>query len=162
MQITKNINGHDYTFEVPENYIVAEEISGTYDGYKLTQETCCYCSRIFKKETSEFSGKEVKHIGTLIYNPDSSKITLHKFVDDAEHKFIKGQSYGINNEIIKRLRTFDRILIENKKNYFEIPVAKALKIGNYLHFDKYELQLFIPIEEFKIIEKRGKKSVYKK
>lgn len=152
MEITKTINGHEYTFEVPQNWIVAEEIKGNYDGYKLTHETNCYCSKIYKQNTNFFDDKEIKNIGTLIYNPETERITLYKHVNDEEHRFEKGLAYGINNEIIKHLRTFDKILIENKTNKFVISVAKALKVGQYLHFNKYELQLFIPISEFKQIK----------
>lgn len=158
MQITKEVNGHEYTFEVPENWIIAEEIKGNYDGYKIIQETSCYCSKLFRVNTSAFLEKEVKQIGMLCYNPDTEKVTLFKFVNDEEHRFEKGQMYGINNEIIKHMRTFDRIVIENKTHKFEISVAKAVKVGQYLHFDKYELQLFIPIDEFKTTEKKVKKN----
>lgn len=149
MQITKNIKGIEYTFEVPQNWMVAEEIKGNYDGYKLTHDTNCYCSKIYKTNTSFYEDKKVKNIGTLIFNPETERITLYKYVNDEEHKFLKSQSYGINNEIIKHLRTFDKIIIENNKSKYLISVSKALKVGQYLHFDKYELQLFIPISEFK-------------
>ena len=157
MQVIREINGHQYEFEVPENWIIAEEMKGVYNGYKLSHETSCYSSKIYKTNTSEFSDKETKNIGTLLFNPDTERITLYKFVNDEIHRFETGDAYGVNNEIIKRLRTFDRILIENKTNYFEISVAKAVKVGQYLHFDKYELQLFIPISEFKVKDKKKQK-----
>lgn len=167
MQITKEINGHEYTFEVTQNWLAAHDIAKCYDGYKIFHCTSCYCSKLYLQNTSVFEeNKEPKLIGTLIYNPDTERMILYKKVSDEEHKFIKGQSYGINNEIIKHLRTFDKIIIDNSSNRFEISVAKAIKVGEYLHFNKYELQLFIPIEEFKMTDikknKKGKKNVYKK
>lgn len=154
MEIKKIINGHEYTFEVPQNFIVAEEIKGNYDGYKIIHETNCYSSTLYKANTNFYEKKKMQNIGILVFNPETEKITLHKFVNDAEHKFLKSQSYGINNEIIKHLRTFDNIIIHNKKDKFFISVSKALKVGQYLHFDKYELQLFIPISEFTILKKK--------
>lgn len=156
MEVVRIVNGHEYTFVVMPNWMVAEEIKGNYDGYKIEQETSCYKSVLYKINTGAFKTKERKNIGTLICNPETEQITLYKFVNDEEHRFKSGQMYGINNEIIKHLRTYDRILIENKTNYFEISVAKAMKVGQYLHFDKYELQLFIPISEFKTKEKSKK------
>lgn len=149
MQITKEINGMEYTFEVPLNHIVATDIAKSYDGYRIEHNTECYISKLFKVNTSAFLPKERKLIGTLKCNPETEIITLIKYVDDDVHKFLKTEAYGINNEIIKHLRPCDKILIVAGKSKFTISVSKALKVGQYLHFSKYELQLFIPISEFK-------------
>ena len=151
MQIKKTIKGIEYTFEVPLNMIIAQDIAKSYDGYRIEQETNCYTSNLYKVNTSVFLPKERKLIGRLLYNPNYDYITLYKFVNDDIHKFLKSDAYGINNEIIKHLRTCDKIMIRSKDNKYTISVAKALKVGQYLHFDKYELQLFIPIKEFKKI-----------
>jgi len=149
MQITKEINGREYTFEVPQNHIIAKDIAKSYDGYRIEFTTDCYTSKLFMVNTSAFLPKERKLIGTLRYNPETEIVTLVKFVDDEIHKFLKMESYGINNEIIKHLRPCDQILIVAGKAKFKISVNKAIKVGQYLHFNKYELQLFIPISEFK-------------
>lgn len=158
MQITKVINGHEYTFEVPQNAITAKEICRSYDGYKIECEISCNTTWFYKINTGFTVDKTPKMIGQLSYNPETERMTLYKFVDDEKHRFEASVSYGINNEIIKHMRVFDRIVISNKTNRFEISVAKAIKVGQYLHFDKYELQLFVPISEFKMFERKCKKN----
>lgn len=150
MLIEKEINGHIYEFEVPDNQLVAKKIAGTYTGYQLTQETEGYLSNIFMQEDCS---KEVKKIGTLIYKPEHEKLTLYKHINPAEHLHLKTNSFGINNEIMKNLRASDRIVINDEKNKYQISVYKALKVGQYLHFSAFELQFFIPVKEFKILEK---------
>lgn len=153
MLVKKEINGHIYEFELLDNAIIANKIKGRYLGYNLTQFTEGCVSKIYMQETGCMSSGKKKCIGTLIYNQDKEKITLYKNVNPKEHLHIKSNSYGVNSEIIKNLRTSDGIIIDDKKNKYYISVAKALKVGQYLHFNAYELQLFIPIEQFKILSK---------
>lgn len=154
MIITKNINGYDYEFEVTENYLVGKKIEGKYPGYNIRQETSGYLTKIFLKSTDFYSAKEEKLIGTLIYKPEIDNILLYKNINPEEHIHIKSSSFGINNEIIKNLRTSDKILIQVGQEKYFISVSKAMKVGQYLHFNQYELQLFIPIKEFRKIVKK--------
>lgn len=154
MIITKNINGYDYEFEVTENYLIGKKIEGKYPGYNIRQETNGYLTKIFLKSTDFYSTKEEKLIGALIYKPEIDNILLYKNINPEEHIHIKSSSFGINNEIMKNLRTSDKILIQVGKEKYFISVSKAMKVGQYLHFNQYELQLFIPIKEFRKIVKK--------
>lgn len=153
MKVIKTINGKDYEFEIPFNQEIANSISQLYYGYRIENKTCGYVSKLYKINTSAFLPKETKLIGTLIYNPEQDKLTLFKQVDESKHKFLKYESFGINNEIISRLRAQDSILISNGIDMYKISIRKALSVGKYLQFDKYEKQLFIGIKEFKLIKK---------
>lgn len=150
MKVTKIINGIEYEFEIPLNQELGSSMAQSYYGYKIQAKTNGYHTELYKVNTSAFLPKETKLIGTLIYNIDIDQITLYKFVDMTKHKFIKSDSFGVNNEIISRLRPKDRIFISNGEVNYIISVRKALTVGKYLQFDKYEKQLFIPIEEFKV------------
>ena len=156
MQIKKVKNGITYTYEIPFNQEIAHGMAQSYDGYRIEAITQAYSTKLYKVNTSAFLPKERKLIGTLVYDCDTDTITLYKFVDNDIHKFLKADSYGINNEIISRLRAKDRIFISDGKINYIISVRKALAVGKYLQFDKYERQIFIPISEFKhvIIKKK--------
>lgn len=154
MKVTKVINGIEYEFEIPFNQEIAGSICQSYYGYKITSETSGYTTRLYKVNTSAFLPKETKLIGTLIYNFEKDCLTLYKHVNDDTHKFLKFESYGINNEIVSRLRANDQILISNDETMLKISVRNALKVGKYMQFDKYERQLFIPLEKFKEIKKK--------
>ena len=151
MQITKIINGYEYEFEVPDNMILAKKIIGDYKGYKITQKTEGYLTELFLQEVGYFTKKETKRIGTLIYKPDTQKVMLYKKINPTEHVHIKSKSFGINNEIIRNMRASDYIVIDDGQKKYTISVGNALKKGQYMHFKTYELQLFIPIENFKKI-----------
>ena len=146
MQIKKIINGYEYEFEVSDNIILAKSICKNYLGYKIEQKTEGYHTQLFMIEAGQ---KDKKLIGTLIYNPKTENIILYKHINPQEHIHIKSKSFGINNEIIKNLRTSDKIVIDDGKDKYTISVANALKKGQYLHFTAFELQLFVPIENFK-------------
>ena len=146
MQIKKVINGYEYEFEVPDNMIIAKSICKSYLGYKIEQKTEGYHTQLFMIASGQ---KDKKLIGTLIYNPKTENIILYKHINPQEHIHIKSKSFGINNEIIKNLRTSDKIVIDDGKDKYTISVANALKKGQYLHFTAFELQLFVPIENFK-------------
>lgn len=156
MQIVKVIRGIEYTYEIPFNQEVAHGMAQSYDGYRIEAITQAYTTKLYKVNTSAFLPKERKLIGSLVYDTDTDTITLYKFVDNDLHKFLKGDCYGINNEIISRLRAKDRVLISDGKVNYKISVRKALTVGKYMQFDKYEKQLFIPIDAFKhvVIKKK--------
>lgn len=149
MKVTKIINGIEYEFEIPFNQEIAKSICQSYYGYKIISKTKGYSTELYKVNTSIFLENEIKLIGTLIYNTEKDILTLYKFVNNNIHKFIKSDSYGINNEIISRLRAKDQIFISDGNTNYKISVRKALTVGKYLQFDKYEKQIFIPIKEFK-------------
>lgn len=150
MNIKKFINGIEYEFEIPLNQELGNLMAQSYYGYRIETKTNGYHTELYKINTSAFLPKETKLIGILIYNVGIDQITLYKFVDMTKHKFIKSESFGVNNEIINRLRPKDRIFISNGECNYIISVRKALTVGKYMQFDKYEKQLFIPIKEFKI------------
>lgn len=152
MKIIKEYNGYEYEIEVPDNAIIAKKVVGNYIGYKITQSTEGYTTKLFLQNEGFFEDKDKKCIGTLIYRPETDKVVLFKKINPDEHIHIKTNSFGINNEIIKNLRTSDYIVVDDNKNTYCISVAKALKVGQYLHFTKFELQLFIPIDKFKKIK----------
>lgn len=163
MQIVKVIKGIKYTIEVPFNQEIAHSMAQSYNGYRIEAITEAYSTKLYKVNTSAFLPKETKLIGSLVYDTETDTITLYKYVDNNIHKFLKADSYGINNEIISRLRAKDKILISDGKTNYKISVRKALSVGQYLQFDKYEKQLFIPISEFKTseVKKRQKRKVKK-
>ena len=156
MQIVKVINGKEYTIEIPFNQEIGHSIAQSYVGYKIEAKTKAYSTQLYKVNTSAFLPKETKLIGTLIYDNQTDILTLYKYIDEKKHKFLKYESFGVNNEIISRLRAKDQILISNGDINFKISVRKAITVGKYMQFDKYEKQLFIPIDEFK--QKEIKKS----
>lgn len=152
MIIEKEINGYTYEIEVPENALIAKKIIGIYKGYVISQHTEGYNTQLFLHDINFPNQNEKKLIGTLIYKPEYERVILYKHINPQEHIHIKSQSFGINNEIIKNLRTSDYIIIDDSTNMYKISVGNALKKGQYLHFNAYELQLFIPIENFKKIK----------
>jgi hypothetical protein len=71
--------------------------------------------------------------------------------DPKKHLFLKFNAYGINNSLLNE-GLFDKVLINDTKNVWEIPNEHILKIGKFLHFKNnggFELQIFIPIDEIK-------------
>lgn len=162
MQIVKVIRGVKYTFEVPFNQEIAQSIAQSYDGYRIEALTSAYSTQLYKVNTSAFLPKERKLIGTLVYDNEIDVLTLYKFIDEKKHKFLKYESFGVNNEIISRLRAKDQLLISNGQVNFRISVRKALVEGKYMQFDKYEKQLFIPVEAFKQNEVKKTKKKTKK
>ena len=149
MKVTQKIRGKEYEIEIPLNQVMANSMVQRYVGYRIAAITEAYSTRIYKVSTSAYLPGETKLIGTLVYDNEKDQVTLYKFVDMEKHKFIKMESFGINNEVISRMRAKDRIFISNGKINFIISVRKALSVGKYIQFDRYEKQLFIPIEEFR-------------
>lgn len=158
MKIKRTINGHEYTFEVYQNWIIAQElVNQKYAGYQLKEKTNNNVTCIYKVNSKFFEKNIPKEIGKLICDIDTNRITLYKFVNLDKHYFLKSDSFGINNDILKHLRPSDYIVIEtSKKEVYSISVQKALKVGQYLHFQEYELQLFVPITSFKKCKKTKK------
>lgn len=163
MRITKEIHGCKYEIEIPFNQEVAKSMEQNYYGYKIVSKTAAYSTKLYKVNTSAFLPNETKLIGTLVYDIDGDILTLYKFVDMNIHKHIKSDSFGVNNEVISRLRPRDCILISDGERNYKMSVRKALTVGKYMQFDRYEKQLFIPISEFQVKElpKRTKGNIKK-
>ena len=151
MEEIRIINGHKYTFEVTENEILAREISGQYDGFKICHISDGYGTKFFK-----VFGAEKKQIGDLYYNPDNGKYTLWKFINPKTHIMNKTQELGVNGAIFSKLRVGDYIYFKIGDKLYKIRVEKAIKTGNYKNFVyggyNSELQFFIPIQELKEVE----------
>ena len=154
-------DGKTYEYETGRNFTIAEQIKGDYVGYKLGHTTDGYVSSIYFKNNGYFEDKEKKHIGSLMYNPDTDIVTYYKRVQQAKHEFHKSESFGINNEILSNLCPKDRIVIiecvGTKKNVYSISVRKAISVASYMTFKNYEKQAFIQKSEFKSKETAEKK-----
>ena len=151
MEEIRIINGLKYTFEVTENEVLARQISGEYDGFKICHVSDGYSTKFFKV----FNG-EKKQIGTLYYNYDNGKFSLWKFINPKTHIMNKTQELGVNGAIFAKLRVGDYIYFKIGEKLYKIRVEKAIKTGNYKNFVyggyNSELQFFIPIQELKEIE----------
>ena len=151
MEEIRIINGRKYSFEITENELLAREISGEYDGFKICHVSDGYSTKFFKV----FNG-EKKQIGTLYYNYDSGKFSLWKFINPKTHIMNKTQELGVNGAIFAKLRVGDYIYFKIGEKLYKIRVEKAIKTGNYKNFVyggyNSELQFFIPIQELKEIE----------
>ena len=145
------ING--YEFSIPYNEIIARQIDYCGLDYMLKHVTDCYCTDIYK------IGPDKKHIGKLIFNPDTKRLVLHKYINLEKHEMKTTQEFGINEKIFKNLRTCDLIVFHVNNVCYSITVAKAIKTGNYKYFKgswNSELQAFIPISELKELKKERK------
>ena len=151
MEEIRIINGHKYTFEVTENELLAREISGEYESFKICHVSDGYGTKFFKV----FNG-EKKQIGALYYDPDNGKYSLWKFINPKTHIMNKTQELGVNGAIFCKLRVGDYIYFKIGDKLYKIRVEKAIKTGNYKNFVyggyNSELQFFIPIQELKEIE----------
>ena len=151
MEEIRIINGRKYSFEITENELLAREISGEYDGFKICHISDGYSTKFFKV----FNG-EKKQIGTLYYNYDNGKFSLWKFINPKLHIMNKTQELGVNGAIFGKLRVGDYIYFKIGDRLYKIRVEKAIKTGNYKNFVyggyNSELQFFIPIQELKEVE----------
>jgi len=151
MEEIRIINGRKYSFEITENELLAREISGEYEGFKICHISDGYSTKFFKV----FNG-EKKQIGTLYYNYDNGKFSLWKFINPKTHIMNKTQELGVNGAIFAKLRVGDYIYFKIGEKLYKIRVEKAIKTGNYKNFVyggyNSELQFFIPIQELKEIE----------
>lgn len=151
----KNVEINGRTYCVPYNWQVAEMIKADYEGYKIRHKSSGCMSEIYK-----VTCKENKMIGKLIFNPDTKRLILHKFIKDDTHVMQTTQELGINADIFKNLRLCDKIVWHINNVVYVINVNKAVKVGNYKNFkDSYnsELQFFIPISELKKLEEKTSK-----
>lgn len=148
------INGRTYC--VPYNWQVAELIKADYEGYKIRHKSNGCASEIYK--VSCFG--DAKMIGKLVFNPDTKRLILHKFIKNETHVMQTTEELGINADVFKNLRLCDKIVWHIDKVAYVINVNKAVKVGNYKNFkESYnsELQFFIPVSELKKLEEKTSK-----
>ena len=155
-ELSRNVEIDGRIYFQPYNDIIGCQIDYTGLDYRLRHITDCYCTEIYK-----LWADEKKMIGKLVFNPDTNKLILHKFIKYDKHEMQKTSEFGINEKIFKNLRVCDLIVFHVDKVCYTITVSKALKVGNYKNFKgsyNNELQYFIPIEELKKLEeqKNGK------
>jgi hypothetical protein len=153
VQIKKEINGREYTFEVGRNYIVMESIRGDKGHYKIGHRYDGSTSQILFKSNTEQD--VIKVIGWLLYDFEKDIITYRKYISESVHEYHKTNSLGVNWEVISNLCPKDiiKIIVDNGKKQVvhTISVSKALKYQDFRYYKTqgYEKQLLIPIEAFK-------------
>lgn len=74
----------------------------------------------------------------------------------SKHLFLKNSSYGFNEVLLKRAKTFDKVRLMETNTYL-IPVSFILENGRYMFHKKkgFEKQLFVTlqqIEQFKVTD----------
>lgn len=89
----------------------------------------------------QLNGK-VKVIGTVkdgVYT---------KTIDEYPHVMHKLDSIGFNKMLIERARNFSEIAVKMNGTVLRTTREKVLKEGQEQQYDKYETQLFLPIDQF--------------
>lgn len=156
MEEIRIINGREYKVVVTENELLAREIRGEYGGYRIGYRTDGYTTNFLK-----IFGNEKKEIGKIIYDPDTAKFSLWKYLKSKNHIMHKSGEVGINGVIFAKLRVGDYIYFKIDKKLYKIRVEKAAKVGNYKNFEitsyNSEPQFFIPISELTEIGNKSKK-----
>ncbi len=156
MEEIRIINGREYKVVVTENELLAREIKGEYGGYRIGYRTDGYTTNFLK-----IFGNEKKEIGKIIYDPDTAKFSLWKYLKSKTHIMHKSGEVGINGVIFAKLRVGDYIYFKIDKKLYKIRVEKAAKVGNYKNFEitsyNSELQFFIPISELTEVGSKSKK-----
>ena len=170
VQITKEVNGREYTFEVGRNYIVMENIRGDKGHYKLGHRYDGLVSQILFKSNNFYDDKDVKVIGWLLYDFEKDIVTYRKFINQQIHEYHKTNALGVNWEVVSNLCPKDliKIIVDTgeKQIIHTISISNALKYQDFRYYKTqgYEKQLLIPTEAFKQteIEKKKKKKRGKK
>lgn len=67
----------------------------------------------------------------------------------AKHLHIKSNSYGFNWGVIIKAKKVENVLLKDEKGMYLIPIKKIKDDGKFMHFvdKKFELQIFLPLEE---------------
>lgn len=162
-ELSRNVEIEGRIYFQPYNDIIGQQIDYMGLDYRLAHKTDCYCTEIYK-----LWANEKKMIGKLVFNHDTNKLILHKFIKTEKHEMHKTSEFGINEKIFKNLRVCDLIVFHIDKVCYTITVSKALKVGNYKNFkgsyNSEDLQFFINIEHLKKLEERknGKKKSAKR
>ena len=157
----------EYKFVESEAHRIAHTVcKREYSDYKLTYEFEFIHAKIFFQDKNYFQKKEQKCIGMLLYDFENDIVTLRKTCFEAEkHEHHQSNSLAISYDLFKQLRLKDRIEIHEetrtgtKYNVYKIGVRKATDKGHFKHYKKegFELQFFIPREDFEIVEKTRKR-----
>lgn len=112
MEEIRIINGREYKVVVTENELLAREIRGEYGSYRIGYRTDGYTTNFLK-----IFGNEKKEIGKIIYDPDTAKFSLWKYLKSKNHIMHKSGEVGINGVIFAKLRVGDYIYFKIDKNY---------------------------------------------
>jgi hypothetical protein len=88
--------------------------------------------------------KKTRHIGTLYVKDRVLKIKRTR----SRHLFLKNNSYGFNEHIIRTAILFDRVILNDEFGVFDIPREVILSKGTYLDFKQigFEKQIFLSLE----------------
>ena len=89
---------------------------------------------------------KIRKIGTI----DKAQRVLYINRKRNAHLFMKTNSYGFNDYVMRTGTTFDKVHISDEHDSWIIPVMDILNKGRkYLHFKQqgFELQLFLSLEE---------------
>lgn len=153
------INGLEY--EVGRNYDVGEAIKKDYGEYKLGVRQDGFVTDIMFKANNYFASKEIKNIGTLIYDEAKDIITYQKYINES-HIMRVNNTIGLNYDVIQNLAVKDKInIIQKEKSetiFRTMSVRKALTYEDFKQFKSqgYERQIFVPVDDFKtLVVKRG-------
>jgi alanyl-tRNA synthetase len=152
------INGREY--EVGRNYDVGESIKKNYGEYKLGVRQSGFVTDIMFKSNNYFD-KEIKNIGSLIYDEAKDIITYQKYINES-HIMRVNNTIGLNYDVIQNLAVKDKIkIIQKDKNetiFRTMSVRKALTYEDFKQYKSqgYERQIFVPVDDFKtLVSKRG-------
>lgn len=90
------------------------------------------------------SENKSRHIGVLYVKDKTLRVKRTR----SKHLFIKNNSYGFNEHIIRTAILFDKILIEDEHGLFLVPREEIMNNGTYLDFKEigFEKQIFLSLE----------------
>lgn len=90
------------------------------------------------------SENKSRHIGILYVKDKTLRIKRTR----SRHLFLKNNSYGFNEHIIRTAILFDHVLLEDEHGLFMIPRSEIMANGTYLDFKQngFEKQIFLSLE----------------
>ena len=79
--------------------------------------------------------------------------------DRKKHLHIKSNSYGFNWHVLMKAEIIENVLLKDKEGLYLIPIEIIKDIGQFMHFkeQKFELQIFLPLEEIIKYKDNGEK-----
>ena len=79
--------------------------------------------------------------------------------DRKKHLHIKSDSYGFNWHVLMRANKVENVLLKDREGVYLIPIRHILNRGQFMHFkkQKFELQIFLTLEEINKYKTDGKK-----
>lgn len=71
--------------------------------------------------------------------------------DRKRHLFRNGNAYGFNHHILSNTKRFNKIMLSDNFDTWEIPVSYILEKGFFLNFKQqgFERQIFISLDDIK-------------